>query len=455
MAEFHDSTTVTASSLKATCTPVHLCLRIDRRLQHQQQPAGQHHDLRPRQNHRRPPRLRLVRLVHHPYRSNAGRGSVGLLPSAVRDQLLAGRQSDRRHQLHDHRDRHRVQRSWLRPCIGGRQTYRDKFQGGAAGQVKITPSSDPAVAKSDGDDQEEHARTAQGRRQAESPAGRMSGSTRYSFGWGGSALTAPTASPRITTTTRSRSRPPARRRASATPTAKVRWRTSGYGGSADDTVGWNIDETTLPVTDNGAAGVASRHVGHQQRKVDELPRLRPQHRRHPTDHPQRSGPGTPRRTGVLHLQLPVTMHLVTDPGHYDPAASRTPSATATRPPRQAPARSRCGPASSTLTPPTYPFPATPGPVDFAVALHLRRSRERRQRRVRPRLGRSVRWRRRRRRRNSRSSTPPALTAPSPWSTATAPRWSTQPRTGSGAAQRHSRPGPGCQPMTTPTSTAPS
>jgi hypothetical protein len=36
----------------------------------------------------------------------------------------------------------------------------------------------------------------------------------------------------------------------------VRWRISGYGGSADDLVGWNTDSTILPVTDNGAGGVS-------------------------------------------------------------------------------------------------------------------------------------------------------------------------------------------------------
>jgi RHS repeat-associated protein len=130
------------------------------------------------------------------------------------------------------------------------------FTGGAAGQIKITPSSDPAVAKTtvtfDKKTSGLHRITAQ----AESPAGRLSGSASYSFGWGGSGITSPTVSPRITTSDNIKieaSGPP--KGQSSTVEAKVRWRVSGYGGSAYDTVGWNEDTTSLPLTDNGAGGV--------------------------------------------------------------------------------------------------------------------------------------------------------------------------------------------------------
>ncbi|GAA0939192.1 hypothetical protein GCM10009554_28730 [Kribbella koreensis] len=132
------------------------------------------------------------------------------------------------------------------------------FTGGAAGQIKITPSSDPATAKTTvtlpKDVQGLHRITAT----AESPAGRLSGAAAYSFGWGGSALASPTADPRITTTGAIKidaSGPP--RGAADMPTAKVRWRLSGYAKDGQhDTVGWNVDDTPLTVTDNGTAGVA-------------------------------------------------------------------------------------------------------------------------------------------------------------------------------------------------------
>ncbi|MDX2973376.1 RHS repeat-associated core domain-containing protein [Kribbella solani] len=135
------------------------------------------------------------------------------------------------------------------------------FTGGAPGQIKITPSSDPAVAKTtvtfDKNTPGLHRITAT----AETPAGTLSSSSSYSFGWGGSAMTSPTADPRITTANTIRitaSGPP--KGQSSTVTAKVRWRTSGYGGSAHDTVGWTEDATVLPVTDNGAAGVTVNTV---------------------------------------------------------------------------------------------------------------------------------------------------------------------------------------------------
>ncbi|WP_432950958.1 RHS repeat-associated core domain-containing protein [Kribbella sp. CA-253562] len=130
------------------------------------------------------------------------------------------------------------------------------FTGGAAGQIKITPSSDPAVAKTTVTFNKETSGLHRITAQAESPAGRLSGSASYSFGWGGSGITSPTVSPRITTSDRIKieaSGPP--RGQSATVEARVRWRVSGYGGSAYDTVGWNVDTTPLPLTDNGAGGV--------------------------------------------------------------------------------------------------------------------------------------------------------------------------------------------------------
>ncbi len=135
------------------------------------------------------------------------------------------------------------------------------YTGGADGQLKITPSSDPAVAKATVTIKKDtpglHRITAT----AETPAGNLSPSSSYSFGWGGSAMTSPTADPRITTANTIRitaSGPP--KGQSSTVTAKVRWRTSGYGGSAYDTVGWTEDATALTVTDNGAAGVSVNQV---------------------------------------------------------------------------------------------------------------------------------------------------------------------------------------------------
>ncbi|TDO48499.1 RHS repeat-associated protein [Kribbella sp. VKM Ac-2527] len=145
---------------------------------------------------------------------------------------------------------------YLRLTVDGKPVATN-FIGGAAGQVKITPSSDPALAKTTVTFRKDtpglHRITAQ----AESPAGRLSGSASHSFGWGGSGITSPTADPRVTSTDTIKieaSGPP--KGQSALPTARVRWRVSGYGGSAYDTVGWNEDGTELPVTDNGTAGVS-------------------------------------------------------------------------------------------------------------------------------------------------------------------------------------------------------
>lgn len=131
------------------------------------------------------------------------------------------------------------------------------FTGGAAGQIKITPSSDPATAKTTITLPKGTPGLHRISATAESPAGRLSGAAAYSFGWGGSALASPTANPRITTTGTIKieaSGPP--RGAADLPTAKVRWRLSGYAKDGQhDTVGWNVDETPLIVTDNGAAGI--------------------------------------------------------------------------------------------------------------------------------------------------------------------------------------------------------
>ncbi|MEU4607481.1 hypothetical protein AB0F43_31230 [Kribbella sp. NPDC023972] len=134
------------------------------------------------------------------------------------------------------------------------------FPGGAAGQIKITPSSDPAVAKYDVTIKKDtpglHTITAQ----AETPAGNTSTVWTQNLGWGGTSLTSPASTPRITTANTIRitaSGPP--KGSSSSVTAKVRWRVSGYGGS-DDLVGWNEDATALPVVDNGAGGVTVNTV---------------------------------------------------------------------------------------------------------------------------------------------------------------------------------------------------
>ncbi|WP_241999188.1 RHS repeat-associated core domain-containing protein [Kribbella sp. VKM Ac-2500] len=126
---------------------------------------------------------------------------------------------------------------------------------GVAGQWKITPSSDPAVAKKTVTIPHGtpglHTITAY----AESPAGKFSAVKTHNAGWGATSLTSPTATPRITTANTVRitaSGPP--KGQSSSVSAKVRWRISGYGG-ADDTVGWNEDATELHVDDNGAGGV--------------------------------------------------------------------------------------------------------------------------------------------------------------------------------------------------------
>lgn len=144
---------------------------------------------------------------------------------------------------------------YVRATVDGKP-YATNFVGGASGQIKINPSSDPAVAKTTvtlPNTAGLHTIAVQ----AESPAGRLSGTTNYGFGYGSTGLTSPAADPRTTTTGAVRitaAGPP--KGSSSTPTAKVRWRTSGYG-TTSETVGWN-DATSaqLTLTDNGAAGIS-------------------------------------------------------------------------------------------------------------------------------------------------------------------------------------------------------
>ncbi|WP_370961913.1 DNRLRE domain-containing protein [Amycolatopsis sp. cg9] len=143
---------------------------------------------------------------------------------------------------------------YVRVTVDG-QLRPTNFTGGAPGQLKITPSSDPNVGKAVitlPSSQGLHTIKAQ----AETPAGKLSTAANYSFGYGGSTLSSPAVSPRLTTTGAVKiaaSGPP--KGSSGTPTASVRWRLSGYGG-ANESTGWNTAASApLTVTDNGAAGV--------------------------------------------------------------------------------------------------------------------------------------------------------------------------------------------------------
>ncbi|MEU4449263.1 DNRLRE domain-containing protein [Actinosynnema sp. NPDC050801] len=142
---------------------------------------------------------------------------------------------------------------YLRLIVDGKRPAAN-FTGGAEGQIKITPSGDPAVAKHTVTFPKDKAGLHTIVVQAETPAGKLSPSRTHKFGWGGTTLTSPTSTPRTTTTDNIRvtaSGPP--RGTASSVTAKVKWRVSGYGGN-DDLIGWN-DATDLPVTDNGAGGV--------------------------------------------------------------------------------------------------------------------------------------------------------------------------------------------------------
>ncbi|WP_238175949.1 RHS repeat-associated core domain-containing protein [Kribbella albertanoniae] len=144
---------------------------------------------------------------------------------------------------------------YLRVIIDGKRPAANPA-GGAEGQIKITPSSDPTVAKWDVTFPKDKAGLHTIVTQAETPAGRFSTPNKtHAFGWGGTALTSPTADPRITTADNIRvtaAGPP--KGTASNVSARVKWRISGYGG-ADDLVGWNEDATDLPVTDNGTGGV--------------------------------------------------------------------------------------------------------------------------------------------------------------------------------------------------------
>ncbi|GGM88344.1 hypothetical protein GCM10011609_26380 [Lentzea pudingi] len=143
---------------------------------------------------------------------------------------------------------------YVRVTVDGRPQATN-FTGGAPGQLKIVPSADPNVAKAT-----ITVPNSQGlhtiRAQAETPAGTLSAAADHGFGYGGSTLTSPAASPHTTTTGAVRisaSGPP--HGGSAPPTATVRWRLAGYGGTSE-TTGWNTAASApLTVTDNGAAGV--------------------------------------------------------------------------------------------------------------------------------------------------------------------------------------------------------
>ncbi len=143
---------------------------------------------------------------------------------------------------------------YLRSYIDGKRPPTN-HTGGAEGQIKIPPSTDPAIAKWDVTFPKDKPGLHTIVVQAESPSGKFSTPNKtYTLGWGGAGMTAPTANPRITTADNIRvtaSGPP--KGTASSVTAKVKWRVSGYGG-ADDLVGWN-DSTGLPVTDNGAGGV--------------------------------------------------------------------------------------------------------------------------------------------------------------------------------------------------------
>ncbi|GAB2993771.1 hypothetical protein GCM10027184_55350 [Saccharothrix stipae] len=142
---------------------------------------------------------------------------------------------------------------YLRLIVDGKRPAAN-FTGGAEGQIKITPSNDPAVAKHTVTFPKDKAGLHTIVVQAETPAGKLSPNRTHKFGWGGTTLTSPTSTPRTTTTDNIRvtaSGPP--RGTASSVTAKVKWRVSGYGGN-DDLTGWN-DATDLPVTDNGAGGV--------------------------------------------------------------------------------------------------------------------------------------------------------------------------------------------------------
>lgn len=104
-------------------------------------------------------------------------------------------------------------------------------------QVKITPSSDPTVAKTT----VTISKAAGGHKitaRAETPAGTLSATGTYAFGYGSTSLVTPAIDPVPTTTDKialSVEGPP--KGASSTPTATFKWRLAGSGQNAS--TGWN------------------------------------------------------------------------------------------------------------------------------------------------------------------------------------------------------------------------
>ncbi|MGN6331281.1 MAG: DNRLRE domain-containing protein [Motilibacteraceae bacterium] len=130
-----------------------------------------------------------------------------------------------------------------------------KVDGGAEQTVQIPQSSDPSVAKST----VSVPNTAGGHSvvaRTKSPSNLLSAdSSTYQFGYGGTSLTSPTNSPRVTTTgvvKIAASGPP--RGTSSSVTASVQWRVAGAGS---ETVGWNpAGGATVSIADNGSSGVS-------------------------------------------------------------------------------------------------------------------------------------------------------------------------------------------------------
>ena len=160
---------------------------------------------------------------------------------------------------------------YVRLTVDGKPYVDPNGSTGTPGVVQIRQSGDPAIARTEIHIPKDVAGLHTINAVAETPAGKLSSASNYSFGWGGTALTSPQANPRSTTTSTVRvtaSGPP--RGASALPEAHVRWRVSGYG-STDENVGWNEDPATLTVEDKGAGGVAVSTVWDANNaKIDEF-----------------------------------------------------------------------------------------------------------------------------------------------------------------------------------------
>ncbi|MGW6196943.1 RHS repeat-associated core domain-containing protein [Kribbella sp. NPDC055110] len=145
---------------------------------------------------------------------------------------------------------------YIRLAVDG-QPVATNFTGGAPGQIKVTPSSDPTVAKTTVTISKGTPGLHTINAHAETPSGLLSADpgAEYDIGWGGTSVSSPAADRRITTTggvTIAASGPP--KGSGATPTAKLKWRLSGYDRTNSELVGWN-DGPDLTVTDKGTAGV--------------------------------------------------------------------------------------------------------------------------------------------------------------------------------------------------------